>query len=262
MLFWLKKTISYWMMPLPVCLVLIAAGIVLLILRRRARLGAALAIGSFVLLTLFANKWVSVALIRPLETQYAPIPELTAGAPVPADLAAVRYVVVFGGGNGWAPGVAAVNLLSGSALARVTEAVRILRAVPEATMLVSGPKTGPNPSHATMLGRAAISLGIDPARIRHIEEVRDTEDETIAVKKIAGDARVALVTSAWHMPRTVALARHAGLDALPCPTDYRSDTDSAIFLHDLWWELESLERSTMAVRERIGYLWIRLRGKT
>jgi uncharacterized SAM-binding protein YcdF (DUF218 family) len=182
---------------------------------------------------------------------------------VPAPLAGCRYVAVLGGGNGHTPGMAALSLLSGSGRSRLTEGVRLLRLLPEAKLIVSGPgeQSRPDrPTHAVVLARAAMSLGIPEDRIELIDEARDTEEETAAIKRKVGNARVALVTSAFHMPRSMALARHAGVDAVPCPTDYSSHADGTWGWADLIWDLESLERSTWAVRERIGQLWITLRG--
>jgi uncharacterized SAM-binding protein YcdF (DUF218 family) len=262
MLFWLKKTIGYWLMPFPLCLALLTLGVVLL-MTQRARLGRYVVAFALLLLGLLGNKLVSVALIRPIETRFAPIPEVSAHAPVPAPLAGCRYVAVLGGGNGHTPGMAALSLLSGSGRSRLTEGVRLLRLLPEAKLIVSGPgeQSRPDrPTHAVVLARAAMSLGIPEDRIELIDEARDTEEETAAIKRKVGNARVALVTSAFHMPRSMALARHAGVDAVPCPTDYSSHADGTWGWADLIWDLESLERSTWAVRERIGQLWITLRG--
>jgi len=260
MLFGLKKFLGFWLMPLPFCLLLIVAGLCLWGVARRRRLGRILAVTGVVLLLLFSNKFVSVWLVHPLEARYAAIPELRAGA-VPPALAACRYIVVLGSGNGNSPGLSATNQLSASALARVTEAVRVLRVVPAAKMIVSGPGEGAHATHATMLARAAESLGVDAARITFIEQARDTEDESNAVRQLVGDAPFGLVTSAWHMPRTMALFRHAGLNPLPCPTDFTSHSDDDFHWGDMFWDIGSLERSTWAVRERIGYLWIWLRGR-
>jgi uncharacterized SAM-binding protein YcdF (DUF218 family) len=262
MLFELKKFIGFWLMPLPFCLALIAIGLVLMLLARRARLARALLITGAVLLMLLSNKLISRWLIRPLETHYPAIPEMLAGRTPPPDLAACRYVVVMGGGNGYGGGVSANNLLSTSAISRVAEAVRILRVLPEAKMIVSGPATGKRESHATVLARAAQSLGIDADRVMYIDNARDTEDESHAVAQLAGGAPVALVTSAWHMPRSIALFRNAGVKAVACPADYRSHADDPFGIDDLFWDVHALERSTFAVRERIGFLWIWLRGKT
>jgi uncharacterized SAM-binding protein YcdF (DUF218 family) len=225
MLFGLKKFIGYWIAPVPACLALLVVGLLVLVFTRRAKLGRILIAAGVLLLALFSNKTVSRWLIWPLETRYAAIPELSAGAPVPPALAACRYVVVLGAGNGNTPGLAALDQLSDSARGRVAEAVRLLRALPDARLLVSGPAEGRSLSHATKLEQAAVSLGIDRARIVRIETARDTEDESLAVRKLAGDAPVAVVTSAWHMPRAAALFRSAGVNALPCPADYSAHFD-------------------------------------
>ena len=262
MFFWLKKFLGFWLMPLPFCLALLLIGLLLWRSKRRARLGRSLAIAATGLLMLFSNKIVSGRLVHPLEARYAAIPELRADAPVPPSLAACRFVLVLGAGHGRSEGLSATNQLSSSALARVTEAVRLLRALPEARLIVSGPAEGNRPSHATMLARAAESLGVPSERIVYIDHARDTEDESLAVQRIVGPAPFAVVTSAWHMPRAMALFRHAGLAPLPCPADYTFHAGDDFHWTDLFWDIASLERSTWAVRERIGYFWIWLRGKT
>jgi len=262
MLFGLKKFISFWLMPLPFCLTLLVAGLWLMRSQKRARLGRALLIAGTTLLLLFSNKAVSTWLVRPLEARYPAVPEFSAGQPLPAAIAACRYVVALGAGNGNTPGLPATSELSTSALARLTEAVRLLRALPEAKLVLSGPPDGTHPSHATMMARAAQSLGIGLDRITLIELVDDTEDESLAMRKIAGDAPVALVTSAWHMPRAAALFHHAGVNTVPCPADYTAHPDGEFHWENILCDTGSLERSTCAVHERIGYLWIWLRGKT
>lgn len=261
-LFWVKKFIEFWVMPVPFCFLLICAGWWLTRRTERVRLGRWLIGLAIALLLIFSNKFVSTALVHPLEAVYPPIPELAAGKPLPANLAACRYIVVLGGGNGEIAGVAAINRLSASARARVTEAVRLGRMLPKATLVFSGPGQPGHPSNAEVQAEAAISLGIDRSRIRLIEDAHDTEDESMATKKIVGDAPFALVTSAWHMPRSMALMHHAQAKALPCPTDYGAMPPPHRTWDDYLWDLDSLNRSTMAIKERLGYLWIWMRGKT
>lgn len=262
MLFALKKFVAFWMMPLSVAFVLLVVGACLLRHPRRARLGRGLLLGGIGLLLLGGNNYVSKGLLRPLEVRYAAIPELPPGAPLPPALAACRHVVVLGGGNGHSPGLSATNELSAGSLSRLVEAVRLLRVLPEAKLVVSGPGSGVNPTHATVLARAAQSLGIERSRITLIEQARDTEDEANHVRRHAGDAPVALVTSAWHMPRSMALFRGAGVSAVPCPADFRAHTHDEFHWTHLLWDISGLERTTLAVRERLGHLWVWLRGRT
>ncbi len=262
MLFGLKKLIGYAISPVPACLAVLVLGVLLLGSKRRARLGRILVTTGVVLLLAFSNKTVSRWLVEPLETRYPAIPELAPDAPLPPALGSCRFVVVLGGGNGNTPGLSALDQLSQSALARISEGVRLLRVLPDARLLVSGPRGQSAVSHATKLEQAAVSLGVDRSRMVRIETARDTEDEAFAVRQIAGDAPVALVTSAWHMPRAAALFRAASVNALPCPTNFSAHSDGVFHWRDLLWDVESLDRSTFAVREYAGYLWIALRGKT
>lgn len=261
MFFWLKKLLGYVLMPVPVCLALLTAGAILMFSKRRARLGRTLVLVATALLLLFSNKLFSAWLVRPLEIRYPSIPEYRAGSPLPPSLAACQYVLVLGAGNGNQPGLSALNQLSPGALSRIAEAARLLRLLPDAKLVLSGPAVGGNPSHAVVLGRAALSLGVEERRIVFIEKVRDTEDESLAARALIGDAPFALVTSAWHMPRAMALFRHAGMDPVACPADYTARDDGKWRWDDLLFDVPSLDRSTCAVRERLGYLWIWMRGR-
>lgn len=263
MLFWLKKTLSFWLMPLPFALALLTIGFLLMRRTKRKRLGRGLVIAAAALLLIASNRFVAYSLIRPLETRFPAIPEIT-GA-VPPDLAACGFVVVLGGGNHRTPGLAASNLLSTSALSRLVEGVRILRVLPGAKLIVTGPgapSAPQEPTHAAMLGRAAVGLGIAPDRILFIDDARDTEEESRAVKKLAQDTPVAVVTSAWHMPRTAALFRSAQVKAVPCPADFATKDNPDWKIDDYLWDYGSIGGTSLGLREHLGYLWIWLRGKT
>lgn len=261
MFFWLKKAVAYWMMPLPVCLALMLVGLMLLGNPSRRRLGQRLLAAGLLLLLTFSHERVSYWLLRPLESQYAALPDFTAGTAPPA-LARCRYVVVLGGGHSDIDDLSANNKLSSSALSRLIEGVRLLRVLPGARLVVSGPGAAGRPSHADVLAQVAVSLGIEPGRILRIDTARDTGDEALAVRQLAAGAPVALVTSAWHEPRAVALFRKAGVDVLPCPADFLAKTGPGFHWSDLLFDVESLERSTRAIHERLGYLWVWLQGKT
>ena len=260
-MFWAKKLLTFWVLPVPLCLTLLITGVILTCFTRRVRLGRGLLIAGTLLLLLLSNKVVSTWLVRPLEARYPAVPELSGNAGPSAELAACEYVVVLGGGHSDTPGLSALSQLSPSARGRLIEGVRLLRALPSARLITSGPAVGHNPSHAAVLARAAASLGVETHRVLLIENARDTEDEAAAVRRLAGTAPVALVTSAWHMPRAAALFRKTGVTILPCPADFTARINQDFRAVDLTWDTASLERSTWAVRERIGYLWVWLRGK-
>lgn len=264
MLFWLKKTVGFWLMPLPFSLLLIVSGAALLRFTRWKKTGRILAVGGGAWLVACSNVGVGTWLVRGLESRFPSQPAFAAGAPLPAPLTRCAFVAVLGGGHRFAAGWPANHQLSDSALARIVEGVRILRQLPDARLVVSGPvdEREGGPSHARLLADVAESLGVPRNRIIEISGARDTEQEAVALRTAAGDAPVALVTSAWHLPRAMALCRRQNIDALACPADYAARPPRLRPVDFVTWNLTGLERSTKAVYELIGATWSRLRGKT
>jgi uncharacterized SAM-binding protein YcdF (DUF218 family) len=243
---------------------LIVTGAVLMRFTQRRRLGRGLIFAGGLWLLACTNAGIGTWMVRGLEGTFPAQPALSADTPLPPSLARCGFVAVLGGGHTYVPGWPANNQLSPSALARIVEGVRLVRQMPQARLIVSGPvneRVG-GPTHARMLAEVAVSLGVPPDRIVEIDTAHDTEEEAGAIRLIAGDHSVAVVTSAWHLPRAMALCRGQKIDAVACPADYAAPTDRAIPSDFFKWNLGGLERSTKAVYEHIGATWARLRGKT
>ena len=262
MLFWLKKTLTLPFLPLPFALAAGVAGILLLRTRRWERAGKRLVTAAILALLVFSNKGVARLLIGPLEARHPAAPEAASTRDLPPALAACRHVVVLGGGHGESPALSRVNELVPAALARLAEAIRILRLLPPDTQLiVSGHGGFDQISHAQILAEAAISLGVAPDRILRMDEPRDTEDEANSIRRRLGDTPFALVTSAWHMPRAMSLCAGAGLHPVACPADFMLKPGAERGLALLQCDLAALDRSTKAIREYLGLLWTTLRGR-
>jgi uncharacterized SAM-binding protein YcdF (DUF218 family) len=259
-MFWLKKVVSFWLMPLPLCLALLVVGLVLMVLAGRRRSGLSLISLATLLLLLLSTNVVSTWLTHPLEARFSPIPEVLPNQPLPASIAGCAFIAVLGSGHSDIPGASATGRLSTAGLARIVEGVRLMRLLPDAKLIVSGPGRPFGHTHASVLASAALSLGADEKRVILLETAKDTEEESIAVATIAAGAKTAVVTSAWHMPRAAALFGKAGVNFVACPADFASRSDG----HFHWWDVridsESLERSTLGVHEELGLLWLRLRG--
>jgi len=80
--------------------------------------------------------------------------------------------------------------------------------------------------------------------------------------------KVLLVTSAAHMPRSIAIFRRANIDAIPAPTDFMvSDRNLVEYRHssearilNLIPSSDSLDYTTQAIKEYIGIIIYRLKG--
>ncbi|MEY4489921.1 MAG: hypothetical protein RIQ79_2429 [Verrucomicrobiota bacterium] len=268
-MFALKKIVGFLLMPLSLSLLLVCLGLLLLALRRRRAAWLGFGLGLSVLL-LTSNRAVSTLLCASLETRYAPAP-LVLSAEIPSVLNPCDYIVVLGSGHGDAKGLSAAQRLCDSARARLMEGLRLARLLPDTRLVVSGPRMSRagtqiddnSQTHARVLADAAVELGFPRERILEIDTARDTAEETAAIAKLAGKHRIALVTSAWHLPRAMRLARHEGLNAVACPSDYlgRSEPEFPLVA---WvsWDADSLNNSTRAWREYIGLAWTSITGKS
>ena len=67
-----------------------------------------------------------------------------------------------------------------------------------------------------------IDLGVPADAITDEAKALNTIENIRNVRAIIGKGRVALVTSAYHMPRALQLAARAGLDVGAFPTDYQA----------------------------------------
>ena len=258
--FWLKKALTLPFMPLHFALLAGLAGLVLLFWTKRQKLGRALFAAAVVVLAVFSNRGVAGLLIASLETKYAAIPEAQSVAQLPPAAATCRTIVVLGGGHSDSPELSHLSQLSTSALGRLTEGVRLARLLPEARLIVSGYNGTKTFPHAQILAGAAQSLGVAPSRIVRFDNTRDTEEEAQAIAHEVGPEPFLLVTSAWHMPRSIALSEKAGLHPIPAPADFmhRSDPNQTF----LAWDVGALERSTKALHEYLGLFWSRLRSRS
>jgi len=257
----LKRFVGGALMPLPLALVGLSLGSALLWLARWRRVGRWMVTASVIFLLLVANETVSTHLIVPFEKKYAPIAECTRTEDLPLEIRACKVIAVLGSGNGDAPGRAAIDELSSGGLARLVTAVRLARLLPDARVILSGTTPEDRLPHSRVMRDAAVSLGLDPARISLIEGVRDTNDEAKCLWQSIGGQRVALITSAWHMPRAVGLCRKQGLDPIPIPTDFLATPSNSAGSHEWGWSISALERSTCAFHEALGLLWTRLRDE-
>lgn len=65
-----------------------------------------------------------------------------------------------------------------------------------------------------------ISLGVDPGRLQKVGGRNTLEEMAILAKTLPKGGRVGLITSAWHLPRSLRRAESVGLDLIPVPADF------------------------------------------
>lgn len=229
--------------PLIVALCLALAGTFLVALRRR-RLGRALFAAATVLAYVGSTAAVGDLLIGPLERRYPPLAE---GA-IPV---AVKYVVVLGSGfapHGNIPITAAIDP---DGLPRIVEAVRLIRRLPDARLVVSGGARAGALAPALGYAQLARDLGVVQASMVVLDKGLNTHDEARNVAGVLGNERFLLVTSAYQMPRAMRLMEQYRLMPIPAPTG-----QSAHWLWDWHVLLPSpggLRNCERALHEYLGF---------
>lgn len=222
-------------------------------------------ITALVIIMVGGNNWVSTALVRSLEWRYLPPEEVPSG----------EVIVVLGGGTGSALyprqmvelDDAADRVFYGSWLYHEGAAPRIL--------LTGGyiPFLGNNEgSPAENMAIVLEMLGVPKEALILDDESLNTYENALYSKDILdnmGISEIILVTSAQHMPRSVALFEKLELEVIPAPTDY-SVTQAQ--WEDLWApnlklqvlnfipSVGNLSATTGAMKEYLGMLVYWLRG--
>lgn len=92
---------------------------------------------------------------------------------------------------------------------------------------------------------------------------RDTEGQAGLIQKIVRNDPFVLVTSAGHMPRSMALFRKLGMQPIPAPTDYRVRERQGEKINPVMFfpQVDGLGKSTIAIYEYLGLAWAKLSGR-
>jgi len=213
---------------------------------------------SVVLLALCGFSPVGKLLILPLEQRFPPW-DPARGAP--------DGIVVLGGEI--EPDLSAAHgrpVLDHSG-DRLVAAAELARQYPNARIVYSGGNANLVGDDSAKEADYALSmlesLGVAKARLTAERLSRNTVENAEFVKTVANPKegeRWLLVTSAFHMPRSIGLFRRAGFKVEAYPVDWRASPSEALSFSSV--AINGLERTEVAMREWIGLAAYRLTGKT
>lgn len=109
----------------------------------------------------------------------------------------------------------------------------------------------------------AISMGIPESSIKLTQRAFNTEEEAEGLRKLPmpEGSKVILVTSAFHMKRSVHLFEKAGFGVEPYPVDFKADLIKQNTLLEFLPDPDALKNSSIAIRELIGRSYYQLLTK-
>jgi uncharacterized SAM-binding protein YcdF (DUF218 family) len=218
-------------------------------------------LGMGVFCYLLAIEPVQDLLLRPLEDQYPPLSAEAETAGVEADA-----LVVLGGGTiqGSPEAGERRDSLAAPALKRLVYAFG-LRDIFTGVYALSGGKVFDygQEAEADTAARVLISLGLPPERIVRETKSRNTWQNARYVAETLGYHQVILVTSAYHIPRSVFCFEQNGISVIPAPTDYYCQRNRKYDLFSFLPSMEAFRGTWTALHEYIGLVQYRLvyRGK-
>ena len=151
-----------------------------------------------------------------------------------------------------------ILLLGGDKEKRTWEALRLYHKIPNVKIITSGYSLHDILSEAKKTANLLIESAIPEERILMQEEAKTTFEEVEAMKKRVGEKPFILVTAAYHMPRTMAIFKKAGLHPIPAPADFNRPNEDG-FLSML--QAKQLRKTEHAWHEYLGLLIYKLQGK-
>ncbi|MBR0688603.1 YdcF family protein [Bradyrhizobium manausense] len=230
----------------------------LLMATRLAALARKLAVTTLVLLALSAFSPLGNLLLYPLESRFPPWDSLR-GAP--------DGIIVLGGSVDTDLSAAHRTPVVAHAADRMLAPAELARRYPNARIVFTG---GTSNLIATEAREADYSapilenLGIPKQRIILERDSRNTWENAIFTKQLVAPKpgeRWLLVTSAFHMPRSIGVFREAGFDVEAYPVDWRMGGRDELFAFARNGR-DGLEKTDVAMREWIGLLAYRVTGRT
>ena len=253
-MFMIKKIVAPLFMPLSLCLELLLVGLFLLWFTRKQKLGKIIVSLGIILLMIFSYGIFSDILLKSLECKYPALNDIN-------KYSDVKWVVVLGGGHISDPKLPANDQLSSSSLARIVEGIRIHKKLKNSKLILSGGRVFDSVPEAYTMAKAAVSLGVDARDLIQEPMSKDTKDQSMHIKKIVEGERFILVTSARHMPRSIALFRKLGSQPIPAPTDHYLKGQNEISLNSFFPGAGGFVKLESTFHEYLGLAWAKIRGQ-
>lgn len=208
----------------------------------------------FALIYLLSIQVVSDRLIKPLEDRY--------GQPAVSDIKDVQAIVVLGSGSyDGVPDFDGVGQNSESATVRLGAALRLHRVLHLPVVLSGGHLFGDTDTEASIEYRFLRACGVEDRYLIKEDRSRNTAENAKYVKQIYQQhhfKKVILVTSAFHMPRAVALFQREEMVVIPYPTDYKTDKKIRLNAFAFTPSADCLYLNSLAMKEYLGLLAVKM----
>lgn len=244
-----QKVIAAMLLP-PGCFILVFGWLGWRLIRKKRR-GTGLVLWLLALLLwLLASAPLAGWLMGGLERRYV-IPH-----PMQGDV-----IVLLGGGllDG-VPDLTGRGAPPGDMMSRVVTAVRVQRQLGAPIIVSGGVVYRGMSAEAPIIRRFLLDLGVPADRIILEDKSRDTVENARFCGEILrqrGFSAPLLLTSAYHMRRSLAAFDRAGVRVTPLPANFKQEQRSLVWA-DYLPQAAAMATSATALREYLGLAWYQL----
>jgi uncharacterized SAM-binding protein YcdF (DUF218 family) len=260
-MFWIRKIVAPFLMPISLSLIFSLIGLFLWWFTKKQKSAKVFVFLGIIILILPSYGFFSDTLLKPLEKRYPPL--MISGSPssLPKELRTLKWIAVLGGGNTTDHAVPIKSQLTHESFARIMEGVYLHKKIPGSKLILLGGTILDPITEAEAMARVAEMYGARDQDMVLEKKSRDTEDQAKQIQSIVGNKHFILVTSAYHMPRSMAILKKREMSPLPAPTDYLVKERNCHTIEDFYPHAENLFKSERAIHEYLGIFWSRLRNK-
>lgn len=253
-MFLLKKILSPFLLPLPLAFVLLLAALVIGLKAGRKSISRVLALAGLLIILLTSYTFTGRPILESIEYKYRPRPEAQ-------ELAGVKWVVVLGGGVWDDHRLSSTARLTESSVCRIVEGIRIWRQAPGSKLLLSGGRVFTPVPEAQAMFELAKELGVPDTSMVLETDSRDTGEQARLVARMVGDDRVVLVTSAAHMPRSMALFCKQGIYPVPASSNFMVKQGQTGDPGRFFPSSVGIEVWETVIHEAVGMAWGKATGR-
>lgn len=251
-MFLFQKIAGPLFFPVTMVLIILLLGLFLLILSRRKKTGKVFILIGILLLGTLSYEPFSERLLKPLEYMYPPLIH-------PVTMEDIRWIVVLGGGHTSDQRLSVTSQISDLSLFRLVEGIRLHRELPKTKLILSGGSVFDPVSEAKGMADVALALGVKNENLVLEEVSKDTSDQARFIPGMIKQERMILVTSAAHMPRSMALFEKLGVHPIPAPTDYQVKEGQGTPPKRFYPTADGLMKSQRAFYEYSALVWTKVK---
>ena len=229
----LFKIVQQFMLPSVFLFLFLLVGFVLTVRAPSQTIGKVVFLFALLLFYLFSITPVADRILRPLEISYLQLQDLAGGAET--------IVMLLGGQE--------TNVL------RASEVIRLSH-IPRRIIISGTSSLHEGARRAKQVKQYLVERGIPSEQILLEDTSRNTFESAQNIKTMMGTKPFFLVTSGYHMPRSMEAFEALGAVPIAAPTDFKQEERYSLL--DFFPSAQNLEKTDLAFHEYFGILFYRI----